>query len=322
MLCILLALFGAALLMERSSAQEPDATFKAIDNRKILLLHPYGQVGLVESGRFSSGNSCYIDDRHANLYDLIKGSFRRRCLWYRRLPGGRLKDGDGTLLYDDKAPERDQVNHMWWLANAAQAHYMRYHTYPGREQDLLNACLPEHVFLKHSAPGIKLVLGSQTDKNRIERARNGLPWADEPAASPGQIHCLCATDGSFFMIRGFDRDGQPLTASPPGDHFFIELKQGRDLTAEHLMTFKDVCLPTSDWRQIRVQISDSGEVKSQVERWTMLISTVLWLCFAGSLAFLFKARTTKSVRVQVFSTIVFAISLLSTLVWYIFLYMR
>jgi hypothetical protein len=222
---------------------------------------------------------------------------KQREFWFQRRDAG-LVDQDGTILYPTGAPELALAKKMESYCNLVAAKYKETKLYPSDAAKLEKIAPKEFRYTnpfsgKVDQPIVLYKRFAAAEKSWTEKTQFGQMWSEEPAWKPGAIHCLCL-DYCRFFIRGFDRDTHPLSGTLPGSSFYIELKDGVNLTpTQQGKTVED----NKDGGAASFYISNNPSMQMIVATMRQLVLIIFWLLILVPIAliaghFIRKSKTT------------------------------
>ncbi len=268
--------------------------YKSCDNHKSLRLSDKGSA-LAFYGKSTRGQFKNLTDD--DFFTLIMAPPKQREFWFQRRDAG-LVDQDGTILYPTGAPELALAKKMESYCNLVAAKYKETKLYPSDAAKLEKIAPKEFRYTnpfsgKVDQPIVLYKRFAAAEKSWTEKTQFGQMWSEEPAWKPGAIHCLCL-DYCRFFIRGFDRDTHPLSGTLPGSSFYIELKDGVNLTpTQQGKTVED----NKDGGAASFYISNNPSMQMIVATMRQLVLIIFWLLILVPIAliaghFIRKSKTT------------------------------
>ncbi len=274
----------AATEQAKASAEYTGREYKTVDGLKSLRFDKDNVCYYWHEGKLVPAKYFAVGGSWMEAVRLLAGCQRVKDIWY-QAKGDRIIDSDGSTLYLGTAPENDVAKKMWWYSGFADWHMKEHKSYPTDEQKWKDVA-PNFYYTNpfNGKPDLPTFIQAKgaASPNTPQITASGAAWPRQPAARPGAITALCL-DYVRFFIRGYDRDGVLLTSSKPGRYFYLELRDGQNITQDELLKFKDKAEQTQDPTPVRVYMTQDAGVASVLSFMKIGIPGGLWLLWLLSL---------------------------------------
>ena len=288
--------------------------FQSCDRKNTAKFLSPSECVIYQSGRNTHAKYAMVSGNLVDLMTLFPGYRQRSDLWYQVTTAG-LVDNDKLVMYGQKSPELAVVNKMWWYADFAQDYYKDCRLYPSDTEKCKHSN-PNFVYVNPitgQADYAAIILQKQPDGGPDLTSRAG----SERTWRPGAIFCTC-TNYKKFVVCGFDRLGRPLTGSDPNRYFFIECKNGINLTKVDELHAENQPRSAENRTPVRVLLYLTPDFEATVQWARRLVQVFLWLgsctaafwCYASH-----KAGYSRPIKLC--SLIATALSLLCLVAWYV-----
>lgn len=274
----------AATEQAKASAEYTGREYKTVDGLKSLRFEKDNKCYYWREGKLLHAQYFAVGSSWMEAFRLLAGCQRVRDMWY-QVRGDRIVDGDGSMLYLGTAPENAVAKRMWWYSGFASWHMTEHKSYP-TDAEKWKDIAPDFYYTNpfNGKPDVPVFIQAKgaASPQTVAITATGAAWPRQPAVRPGLIVALCL-DYVRFFIRGYDRDGQLLTSSKPGKVFYIELRDGQNITQDELMKYKDKAELSQDPTPVRVYMTQDAGVASVLSFMKMGIPGGLWLLWLLSL---------------------------------------
>lgn len=235
---------------------------------------------------------------------LVAGLFTRKTCWLEATAEGIAAD-DGTILFNQDAPEVKVFEQLRKLQNYMQRLYAQNLSYPSKQASWKN---DHHVSQINAFTGVpekpslqifskyQITFGEASNDSEFpECLSKGQRWVDEPPGKPGVINCFAVYSGEKvgddfpthqFYAHGYGRDGRIIGSATGGKHF-IGLYKGKPIDPNRIQSASGVPELIGTMRGATVYLTTQGDSFANMISLrdfapTMLglfalISFVLWL---------------------------------------------
>lgn len=187
-----------------------------------------------------------IDFSIEGIQTLVGGAFARKEYWIEQTPLGLLAQ-NSLVLHTDEAPEVKTVERMRELGRHLQEIYGKQGSYPMRLEKwtadpMMRWTNP--VNQQRTIPTYQVLnkyqvvfVGFSKVEDFPKQLAAGEHWANEPMPDPGGMHTFSLQTEqkieddyriAHVFMQGFDRNGEVLKSSIPGQFYFLELVPGEE----------------------------------------------------------------------------------------------
>lgn len=218
--------------------------FRTPDGRVVLTIKDTANANLATPAGSLDFPYKTIDFSIEGIQTLVGGAFARKEYWIEQTPQGLLGQ-NSLLLHTDEAPEVKTVERMRELGKHLQEIYGKQGTYPVRlEKWTSDPAMSwiNPISQQKSIPTYQVLNKYQIVFPGFSKVEDfpkqlsiGEHWANEPMPDPGGFHTFSLQTEqkveddyriAHVFMQGFDRTGEVLKSSIPGQNFFLELVPG------------------------------------------------------------------------------------------------